>query len=66
MDKERPKIEVKDELERFMILHGFNSIERVLELPTDTLLSMDGFGMRLVVEVERLRREFSASADSKS
>lgn len=45
---------VKDELERFMNLHNFKSLEEVLKITPEDLLKMDGFGMRLLAEVNKL------------
>lgn len=48
MSQGSPKIEVEDEMERFMQLHGFKNIEEVKKLPVEKLLKMDGFGMRML------------------
>lgn len=55
MSQEKPTIEIKDELERFMKLHQFERIEDVLKLNEETLLKMNGCGMRLMIEIHRLR-----------
>lgn len=48
MTEEMPKIEVQDELKRFMALHGFTDIEQIKKLPVEELLKMDGFGWRIL------------------
>lgn len=48
--------DISPELERFMQLHGFTRIEDVLKIPAEDLLKMDGFGMRLMIEVYRLSK----------
>jgi len=48
MTEEMPKIEVQDELQRFMELHGFTDIEQIKKLPVEELLKMDGFGWRIL------------------
>lgn len=48
MSQEPTKIEVEDELERFMALHGFSTIDEIKKLATEELLKMDGFGFRLL------------------
>jgi hypothetical protein len=48
MDTNTQKIEVQDEMERFMQLHKFNSIQEVVKTPVEILLKMDGFGYRML------------------
>lgn len=48
-----PKIEVEDELQRFMELHNFTDIEQIKKLPIEELLKMDGFGWRVLKEILR-------------
>ena len=48
MSQQIPKIEVEDELERFMVLHGFENIEAIKKFSVEELLKMDGFGYRLL------------------
>lgn len=48
MSQQTPKIEVMDELNRFMILHHFKNIEEVKKRPFEELLKMDGFGWRIL------------------
>ena len=48
MDTNTPKIELQDEMERFMQLHKFNSLEEVVKTPIEILLKMDGFGYRML------------------
>ena len=58
MSQEQPKIEVEDELERFMALHQFKTIEEVKKLPVEELLKMDGFGWRLLRSVNSIDNSF--------
>lgn len=48
MSQENPKIEIEDELERFMASHQFENIEAVKKIPAEELLKMDGIGYRLL------------------
>jgi hypothetical protein len=48
MSRQIPKIEVIDELNRFMIQHQFKNIEDVKKRPFEELLKMDGFGWRIL------------------
>lgn len=48
MSREQTKIEVEDELERFMASHQFTTIDEIKKLPVEELLKMDGLGYRLL------------------
>jgi hypothetical protein len=48
--------ETREEMQQFMTLHEIEHLVQVLQLPDEDLLEMEGFGMRLMVEVQKLRR----------
>lgn len=48
--------ELREEMQQFMTLHEIEHLVQVLQSPDDELLDMEGFGMRLMVEVHRLRQ----------
>lgn len=55
--------EVREEMMQFMNLHDIEHLVQVLQLPDEELLEMEGFGMRLMVEVHKLRQISLASHD---
>jgi hypothetical protein len=48
--------ETREEMQQFMTLHEIEHLVQVLQLQDEDLLEMEGFGMRLMVEVQKLRR----------
>lgn len=50
MSQEQTHIEVENELQRFMQLHGYKSLEEILKVPIEQLLKMEGFGFRILKE----------------
>ncbi|MCC6182615.1 MAG: hypothetical protein IT237_12355 [Bacteroidia bacterium] len=52
MTEEMPKIEVEDELQRFMVLHNFTDIEQIKKLSVEELLKMDGIGWRMLYYIK--------------
>lgn len=57
MSQEKSTIEIAGELERFMKLHNFEHIGDVLKLDEEILLKMDGCGMRLMIEIHRMKEK---------
>ncbi|MEO6301600.1 MAG: hypothetical protein ABIP51_00380 [Bacteroidia bacterium] len=52
MSQQNPQIEIEDELQRFMMLHGFNSVEEIKKIQVEELLKMDGFGWRIAKKIQ--------------
>ena len=48
--------ELREEMQHFMTLHEIEHLVQVLRSKDEDLLEMEGFGMRLMVEVHRLRQ----------
>lgn len=48
--------ELREEMQQFMALHEIEHLVQVLRAKDEDLLDMEGFGMRLMVEVHRLRQ----------
>ena len=55
--------ELREEMQQFMALHEIEHLVQVLAVPDEELLEMEGFGMRLMAEVQKLRRINPGSPD---
>jgi hypothetical protein len=47
--------DLKEDFEWFMKFHGLGSVWDILAIPPEKLLKMEGFGMRMMMEVMRLK-----------
>ncbi len=63
LEFENVRPEVRESLMQFMNLHTILSLQDLLEYKDEDLLEMEGFGMRLLVEVHKLRQINLASND---
>jgi len=55
--------EVREQLLQFMLLHGIEDLQELMQLPEAELSEMEGFGMRLLAEVHKLKQINLASPD---
>jgi hypothetical protein len=64
MSQNKIREEVKAELDQFMKQHSFENLEAVMKIPEEKLMLMEGFGVRLLVELHRLKDANASAPDS--